>query len=128
MPNHRILEKSFLSTIASFISGLTVSVTLRLYKMSRNYRYVTRVLAKEKKELKVSFSFEIYRWKYRRVWFDVKLFSRLKKISDKDIELVQVICGHHFHQYCEHEGMLNILIEPFLYKKNLCDNHHYSPE
>lgn len=31
-----------------------VSITLRLYKLSRNYRYVTKVLSKEKKELKVS--------------------------------------------------------------------------
>ncbi|XP_037048036.1 piezo-type mechanosensitive ion channel component isoform X2 [Bradysia coprophila] len=50
-------EKSFLSTIVSFISGLTVSITLRLYKMSRNYRYVTKVLAKEKKDLKAEKDF-----------------------------------------------------------------------
>lgn len=46
-------ERSFLATIVAYISGLMVSITLRLYKMSRNYRYVTKVLSKEKKELKV---------------------------------------------------------------------------
>lgn len=48
-------ERSFLSTVIAYISGFMVSVTLLLYKMSRNYRYVTKVLAKEKKDLKVSF-------------------------------------------------------------------------
>lgn len=45
-------ESSAFAFITAFISGVLVSMTLRLYKLSRNYRYVTRVLSKEKKALK----------------------------------------------------------------------------
>lgn len=34
------------------LAGMLVTVTLRLYKLSRNYRYVMRVLAREKREMK----------------------------------------------------------------------------
>lgn len=43
---------SLFAFISAFISGVLVSMTLRLYKMSRKYRYVMRVLSKEKKVLK----------------------------------------------------------------------------
>lgn len=47
-----VLESSAFAFITAFVSGVLVSLTLRLYKLSRNYRYVTRILAKEKKALK----------------------------------------------------------------------------
>lgn len=50
----KILEVAGLAFITAFISGVMVSITLRLYRLSRNYRYVMRVLSKEKKDLKVS--------------------------------------------------------------------------
>lgn len=43
---------SALAFISAFISGILVSITLRLYKLSRKYRYVMRILSKEKKLLK----------------------------------------------------------------------------
>lgn len=46
------IESSAFAFVTAFISGILVSMTLRLYKLSRNYRYVTRVLSKEKKALK----------------------------------------------------------------------------
>jgi hypothetical protein len=42
-----------LMMIPTFISSVLVSVTLRLHRISRSYRYVMRVLAREKKTLKV---------------------------------------------------------------------------
>lgn len=44
---------SKLMMIPTFISSVLVSITLRLHRISRSYRYVMRVLAKEKKTLKV---------------------------------------------------------------------------
>lgn len=38
--------------IIAFLSGMLVSLTVRLYSLSRNYRYVMRVLADENKALK----------------------------------------------------------------------------
>lgn len=49
---NNIVESSAFAFVTAFISGLLVSLTLKLYKLSRNYRYVTRVLSKEKKSLK----------------------------------------------------------------------------
>lgn len=44
-------------------------MTLRLYKISRNYRYVTRVLSKEKKALKQEKDFgQGHRIGAGRVW------------------------------------------------------------
>lgn len=44
-------------------------MTLRLYKLSRNYRYVTRVLSKEKKSLKQEKDFgQGHRIGAGRVW------------------------------------------------------------
>ncbi|CAO1375472.1 unnamed protein product [Diamesa hyperborea] len=43
-----------LMMIPTFISSLLVSLTLRLHRVSRSYRYVMRVLAREKKILKHS--------------------------------------------------------------------------
>ncbi|XP_055299200.1 piezo-type mechanosensitive ion channel component isoform X31 [Sitodiplosis mosellana] len=55
--------------IKAFISGILVSMTLRLYKLSRNYRYVTRVLSKEKKALKQEKDFgQGHRIGTGRVW------------------------------------------------------------
>lgn len=42
-----------LMMIPTFISSVLVSLTLRLHRISRSYRYVMRVLAREKKTLKV---------------------------------------------------------------------------
>lgn len=42
-----------LMMIPTFISSVLVSLTLRLHRVSRSYRYVMRVLAREKKTLKV---------------------------------------------------------------------------
>lgn len=42
-----------LMMIPAFISSVLVSLTLRLHRISRSYRYVMRVLAREKKTLKV---------------------------------------------------------------------------
>lgn len=47
-----ISEPGALSFVTAFMSGILVSLTLRLYKLSRNYRYATRILSREKKELK----------------------------------------------------------------------------
>lgn len=44
---------SKLMMIPTFISSVLVSLTLRLHRVSRSYRYVMRVLAREKKTLKV---------------------------------------------------------------------------
>lgn len=46
------LDSSWFAFITAFISGALVSLTKRLYKYSRNYRYIMLVLAKEKKQLK----------------------------------------------------------------------------
>lgn len=46
-------EPSGIEFIMAFLSGMIVTITLRLYKLSRNFRYVSRVLTKEKQELKV---------------------------------------------------------------------------
>uniref|UniRef100_A0A336MKE4 CSON001936 protein n=1 Tax=Culicoides sonorensis TaxID=179676 RepID=A0A336MKE4_CULSO len=43
---------SGLNLILSFINSLLVSITIRLHRVSRNYRFVMRVLAKEKRNLK----------------------------------------------------------------------------
>lgn len=42
-----------LMMIPTFLSSVLVSITLRLHRVSRSYRYVMRVLAREKKTLKV---------------------------------------------------------------------------
>jgi hypothetical protein len=47
------LIMSKLMMIPTFISSVLVSITLRLHRVSRSYRYVMRVLAREKKTLKV---------------------------------------------------------------------------
>lgn len=49
----RKLLMSKLMMIPTFISSVLVSLTLRLHRISRSYRYVMRVLAREKKTLKV---------------------------------------------------------------------------
>lgn len=49
----RKLLMSKLMMIPTFISSVLVSLTLRLHRVSRSYRYVMRVLAREKKTLKV---------------------------------------------------------------------------
>jgi hypothetical protein len=49
-----IMDK--LMMIPTFISSVLVSLTLRLHRISRSYRYVMRVLAREKKTLKVCWS------------------------------------------------------------------------
>jgi hypothetical protein len=41
-----------LNMVISFINGLIVSLTIRLHRVSRSYRYVMKVLAHEKKALK----------------------------------------------------------------------------
>jgi hypothetical protein len=48
-----LIEK--LKMIPTFLTSLLVSVTLRLHRISRSYRYVMRVLAEEKDALKVTF-------------------------------------------------------------------------
>jgi len=50
----RKLLMSKLMMIPTFISSVLVSLTLRLHRVSRSYRYVMRVLAREKKTLKHS--------------------------------------------------------------------------
>lgn len=104
-----IAERSFLATIAAVISGFMVSVTLLLFKMSRNYRYVTKVLAKEKKDLKVSSRIRRVTLRLNLRWrsFSIWQFYRPKKILDKGTELALVTCGHHCLRFCELEGMLN---------------------
>lgn len=55
--------------MSAFISGILVSATLRLYKLSRNYRYVMQVLSKEKKALKQDKDFgQGHRIGTGRVW------------------------------------------------------------
>lgn len=49
----RKLLMAKLMMIPAFISSILVSITLRLHRVSRSYRYVMRVLAREKKVLKV---------------------------------------------------------------------------
>jgi hypothetical protein len=49
----RKLLMAKLMRIPELISSLLVSITLRLHRVSRSYRYVMRVLAREKKTLKV---------------------------------------------------------------------------
>lgn len=49
----RKLLMAKLMMIPAFISSILVSITLRLHRVSRSYRYVMRVLAREKKILKV---------------------------------------------------------------------------
>lgn len=67
IPN-RLVSSAF-AFITAFISGILVSMTLRLYKLSRNYRYVTRVLSKEKKALKQEKDFgQGHRIGAGRVW------------------------------------------------------------
>jgi hypothetical protein len=51
----RKLLMAKLMMIPAFISSILVSITLRLHRVSRSYRYVMRVLAREKKILKVNF-------------------------------------------------------------------------
>lgn len=64
-----ILVFSAFAFVTAFISGILVSMTLRLYKLSRNYRYVTRVLSKEKKALKQEKDFgQGHRIGAGRVW------------------------------------------------------------
>uniref|UniRef100_A0A336MIL0 CSON012824 protein n=1 Tax=Culicoides sonorensis TaxID=179676 RepID=A0A336MIL0_CULSO len=46
------LHFSGLNLVLSFINSLLVSITIRLHRVSRNYRFVMRVLAKEKRNLK----------------------------------------------------------------------------
>lgn len=46
------LNFSGLNLVLQFINSLLVSVTIRLHRVSRNYRFVMRVLAKEKHQLK----------------------------------------------------------------------------
>lgn len=46
-----------LMMIPTFISSVLVSLTLKLHRVSRSYRYVMRVLAREKKTLKVCIEF-----------------------------------------------------------------------
>ena len=46
------LSFSALHTVLSFINGVIVSMTIRLHRVSRSYRYVMKVLAHEKKSLK----------------------------------------------------------------------------
>lgn len=50
-----------LMMIPAFISSVLVSLTLRLHRVSRSYRYVMRVLAREKKTLKVFMAKEVMR-------------------------------------------------------------------
>lgn len=65
----QIIVSSAFAFITAFISGILVSMTLRLYKLSRNYRYVTRVLSKEKKALKQEKDFgQGHRIGAGRVW------------------------------------------------------------
>lgn len=45
-------ELTGLAFVLAMLAGMLVTVTLRLYKLSRNYRYVMRVLAREKREMK----------------------------------------------------------------------------
>lgn len=45
-------ELSGLAFVLALMSGVLVTVTKRLYKLSRNYRYVMRVLAREKEDMK----------------------------------------------------------------------------
>ncbi|XP_031619375.1 piezo-type mechanosensitive ion channel component isoform X7 [Contarinia nasturtii] len=67
--SERPAVSSAFTFIKAFISGILVSMTLRLYKLSRNYRYVTRVLSKEKKALKLEKDFgQGHRIGAGRVW------------------------------------------------------------
>lgn len=46
------LQFSGINFILKFINSSLVTLTIRLHRVSRNYRFVMRVLAKEKKTLK----------------------------------------------------------------------------
>lgn len=46
------LQFSGLNFILKFINSALVTLTIRLHRVSRNYRFVMRVLSKEKKVLK----------------------------------------------------------------------------
>lgn len=49
-----------LKMVPVVISSVLVSITLELHRLSRNYRYVLQVLAREKKALKVCSSSKYY--------------------------------------------------------------------
>lgn len=51
------LQFTGLNLIVKFVNSVLVSLTIRLHRVSRNYRFVMRVLAKEKKALKSDPSF-----------------------------------------------------------------------
>lgn len=46
------LQFTGLNLALKFINSVLVSLTIRLHRVSRNYRFVMRVLSKEKKALK----------------------------------------------------------------------------
>lgn len=50
-------EPRGLKLIWSFIEGAMISIIIRLNRISRHYRYVMRVLAREKIQLKVNLHF-----------------------------------------------------------------------
>lgn len=70
-------EPSAFAFLTAFVSGVIVSLTLRLYKLSRNYRYVTRVLSKEKKALKQEKDFgQGHRIGAGRIWAPIPTLLR----------------------------------------------------
>lgn len=46
------LHFSGINLVLTFINSFLVSITIRLHRISRNYRFVMRVLSKEKRNLK----------------------------------------------------------------------------
>lgn len=92
-------EPSAFAFVTAFISGVIVSLTLRLYKLSRNYRYVTRVLSKEKKALKQEKDFgQGHRIGAGRIWAPI---PTLLRTHGYDFTIFFVLFFNHIYRLIE---------------------------
>ncbi|CAH1708045.1 unnamed protein product [Chironomus riparius] len=72
-----------LRMIPDFLSSILVSITLRLHRVSRSYRYVMRVLAREKKTLKHSPGFGAgFRSGNNMIWTPIQHAKTSSKSKD----------------------------------------------
>lgn len=62
------LQFAGINLILRFINSVLVSLTIRLHRVSRNYRFVMRVLAKEKNALKSKAGFGVGRAGHGGAW------------------------------------------------------------
>lgn len=91
------------SYIASMLRDFLISITLYLYKFSRNYRYVHETLSKEKKLLKlkscgqVSINSHIFHSNFiKLLFFVVNVKTREKRISSQ----ISTRCCPNFFKHC----------------------------